>query len=160
MRENNKFSRTRKNSFIITITGPSASGKSYVTKRIVESKEELDGFSPIPFPKFTTRDVRASDIKAKNEGEFVDNVSVPKLPDNCDLVYRTYGHEYGLNTSELKVLLDEQKFPIVVINDVRAVEELKRLFPDRVFSLFLYRSVPEPKIHKNAADSRGNVETK
>jgi guanylate kinase len=149
-----------RNSFIITITGPSASGKSYVTDRIIGAATELQDFVPVPFPKFTTRDPRLSDIRANNEGKFVDNISVSQLPDDCDLVYRTYGYEYGLNTDNLKTLLAEQKHPIVVINDVRAVEELKSIFPERVFSLFLYRSVPEPKQHKRVAASRGNVEAK
>ena len=86
MIEHGNHHTIQKNSFIITITGPSASGKSYVTERIITAKRELNGFSPIPFPKYTTRDLRISDILAENEGRFVDNISVPQLPEDCDLV--------------------------------------------------------------------------
>lgn len=160
MQESKTARATSIESFIITITGPSASGKSYVTKQIINSQNELNGFFPLPFFKYTTRDPRASDIKARNEGGFVDNISVPELSADCDLVYRTYGQEYGLSTNFLNELLSQGKHPIVVINDVRAVEELKTLFPNRVFSLFLFRSIPDPNIHRMIASSRGNVERK
>jgi len=145
--------------FIITLTGAPASGKSYVIEKIIEvSKEFHDGpFRPSPFPKYTTREYRANEIAKKQKNEFVDVISVDEIPNTCDLIYRIYGKEYGLKTKELEDKLNANECPIVVINDVRAVEELKRAFIGRVLSLFLFRHVSNIDELKKESDSRGNV---
>ena len=150
--------------FIITLTGASASGKSYVIDKIIEvSKEflvENIPFVPVPFPKYTTREYRANEIAKKQQGEFVDVISVDEVPNDCDLVYGTYGKEYGLRTKDLAEKLKNDKCPMVVINDVRAVEELKKVFEGRVLSLFLFRHVPNFEEFKEETNKRGNVSDK
>jgi len=148
--------------FIITLTGSSLSGKSYVMEKIVEASEMLrvDGisFAPVPIPKYTTRTYREEDIKKKHSGKFVDVIPVDEVPEACDLVYRTYGKDYGLKITDLQSELDAQNTPIVVINDIRAVEELKSLFPGRVLSLYLFRRIPNVKDYERAKEERGNVQ--
>ena len=116
-------------SFIITLTGPSQSGKSLVMRKILclEStlqREDIDFFPKI-VPKYTTRLYRSEESSLMKQGKAVDVISVPKLPDNCDLIYQTYGVLYGIATEDLKAILDQKRIPIIVINDIRAVEELK-----------------------------------
>ena len=148
-------------SFIITLTGPSQSGKSLVMRKILclEStlqREDIDFFPKI-VPKYTTRLYRSEESSLMKQGKAVDVISVPKLPDNCDLIYQTYGVLYGIATEDLKAILDQKRIPIIVINDIRAVEELKKEFPGRVLSLFLFRKIPELEDFKEEAKNRGNV---
>lgn len=147
--------------FIIALTGASASGKSFVIDKITEIAIDFNDknccFSPVPFPKYTTREYRANEIKKLHRDEFVDVKSVDEIPPECDLIYRTYGKDYGLETKDLKKKLDNGESPVVVINDVRAVEELKHCFKGKVLSLFLFRHVPDFEEIKNEASNRGNV---
>jgi guanylate kinase len=53
--------------------------------------------------------------------------------------------------------LEAGKCPIVVINDVRAVEELKELFPGQVLSLFIFRRIPNISEDAVEVAKRGNV---
>jgi len=146
---------------IITLTGASASGKSYVIEKIIEVSNEFHNmsvfFNPVPFPKYTTREYRASEIVKRQKNEFVDVISIDEIPLDCDLVYQTYGREYGLKTNDLKIKLNNGESPMVVINDVRAVEELKKCFKGNVLSLFLFRHVPNYEEFKEEANKRGNT---
>ena len=148
-------------SFIITLTGPSQSGKSLVMRKIqyLESALQKEGINFLPkiVPKYTTRLYRSEESSLMKQGKDVDVISVPKLPDNCDLIYQTYGVLYGIATEDLKAILNQKKIPIIIINDIRAVEELKKEFPGRVLSLFLCRKIPELEDFKEEANNRGNV---
>ncbi len=153
-----------KSAFIIALTGPSACGKTYVTDRIVALGESLRNegipFYPVRFFKYVTRPYRTSELIDLKKGKSIDVESVRAIPagkDGCDLVYRTYGEEYGLRRSDLQRLLDGNASPIVVINDVRVVEELKREFKDRVLSVFIFRElVAGLETHKSSAAARGS----
>lgn len=149
------------NSFIITLTGPSMSGKSYVMNKIEQEhfyfEEEGLSFNPVRVKKYTTRSYRIEEIQCLKSNHKIDIKSVPVIPENCDLVYRTYGQEYGLSICELEELLKEDYSPIIVINDVRVVEEIKQSFPGKVLSLFLFRKIPELKDFKSSSALRGNV---
>ena len=150
--------------FIITLTGASASGKSFLMKKIEELHDEFSAMGIsinfIPFPKYTTREYRINEVAKRGKGEFVDVVSVDEVSDDCDLVYRTYGEEYGIRTKDLAKRLRKGDCPIVVINDVRAVEELKKVFDGRVLSLFLFRHVPNFEEFKEEINKRGNASDK
>lgn len=151
-------------SFIITLTGASSSGKSFLMKKINELHDDFSAMGMcmnfVPFPKFTTREYRINEIAKRRKGKFVDVISVDEIPNECDLVYGTYGKEYGLRTKDLTGKLDKGECPLVVINDVRAVEELKKVFEGRVLSLFLFRHVPNFEEFKEETGKRGNVPEK
>lgn len=87
-------------------------------------------FSPVRVAKYTTRKARKNDEDVK---------CVVKIPKGCDLVYEQYGVRYGVELEELYMYLEEGRSPIIVINDIRAVEDLKSVFGSLVVSLFLYR---------------------
>ena len=153
----------RKKPFIIALTGPSACGKTYITDKIIDYGKQLrqEGikFQPERFSKYVTRQHRETEIIDKNKGRDIDVKSVRSIPignNGCELVYRTYGEEYGLKIKDLTKLLDKNESPIVVINDVRVVEELKREFEEQVLSLFIFREIiPDPKTHMSAGSTRG-----
>ena len=113
---------------IISLTGPAHCGKSTISHMFKEC--EGNGFRPIQISKYTTREPRKSDK---------DVICVKKLPSNCDLVYEQYGVRYGVELENLYKKLEAGYSPIIVINDIRAVEDLKTVFGSLVYPVFLYR---------------------
>lgn len=147
--------------FLITLTGPSQSGKTLVLSKLKNIasvlREEGYSFEPQLVKKKTTRDYRIEELKAIDAEIEIDVEHVEKIPVTCDLVYQTYGLRYALDTNEIRKLLSEGKTPYAVINDIRAVEELKEEFPEQVLSIFLFRKVPDLSDFKREAGLRGNV---
>ncbi len=113
---------------IITLTGPAHCGKSTISKMFMGYKEEY--FKPIFIQKYTTREARREEKDVKCE---------ERIPEKCDLVYEQYGVRYGVELEELYKSLEVGETPIIVINDIRAIEDLKAVFGSLVFSVFIYR---------------------
>lgn len=113
---------------IITLTGPAHCGKSTIRQMFIDLKKEI--FVPIMLKKYTTRAQRTNDD---------DVICVPRIPKGCDLVYEQYGVRYGMRMEDLYKHLEAGETPIVVVNDIRAVEDIKSVFGSLVFSVFLYR---------------------
>lgn len=151
----------KKDNFVITLTGPSGCGKSYVIDRIMELEQKfaLQGvnFYPVRIPKYVTRPLRSKEIKDQLEGKEIDVISLESMPETCELKYQSYGTKYGLELSSVRTHLKNGKFPVIVINDVRVVEELKKEFPEQVLSLFLFREIPRRDSYFKEASTRGNV---
>ena len=159
--------------FIITLTGSSGCGKTYITDKILDYGKELEKeniqFNPVRHWKYVTRPYRTTEIidklhnKDKNndgidDNDGIDVKSEKTIPVDCEFIYRTYGDEYGLRKKDLQNLLDKGKSPIIVINDVRVIEEMKKEFPNQVLSLFLFREIiPDEETHKKAGKTRGGV---
>lgn len=157
-----KQKKDKNNAFIITLTGPSMSGKSYIIDRIMELKEKLYIenqiiFRPASISKYTTRPYRIEEIRDMLEGKRVDVESCEKIPDDCELKYQTYGKKYGLSIKDIKRHLDNGESPIIIINDVRVVEEIKKSFPQQVLALFLFREIPKLSSFEKIANDRGNT---
>lgn len=113
---------------IITLTGPAHCGKSTIRNMIIELKS--NSFKPVLFKKYTTRAPRKNDD---------DVICVDRIPSECDLVYEQYGVRYGLRMDDFYSHLERGETPIVVLNDVRAVEDVRNALGPQVYSLFLYR---------------------
>lgn len=113
---------------VITLTGPAHCGKSTIREMFLKSATEC--FNPVMIKKETTREKRQSDDDVK---------CVKKISRECDLVYEQYGVRYGMSTEELYKCLEEGKTPIVVLNDIRAVEDIKSILGSLVYSIFIYR---------------------
>lgn len=149
----------KRKKFIITLMGPSGCGKSYITERILALEQTMaqEGleFHPVRQAKYVTRPYRSNEIKERLEGKELDVISLDKIPDKCELKYQTYGKRYGLSLSDLRNKLDVGQSPVVVINDIRVVEEMKRAFPDQVLSLFLFREIPRKESFEKEALKRG-----
>ena len=152
------------NSFIITLTGPSGSGKTEVAKRIMALHDSLGkeglSFKPMLLPKYATRAMRRKEIIEKNEGKPIDIITVDVIPEDCDLKYQTYGKQYGARVKDIRTLMENGQSPVVVINDVRVVEELKKEFPNRVLALFLFREIPKKESFTKEAKARGGEAAK
>lgn len=117
---------------IITLTGPAHCGKSTICNMFMDARNDF--FDPVQIPKYTTRPPRKNDE---------DVICVNKIPGQCDLVYEQYGVRYGIELETLYKHLEEGKSPIIVLNDIRAVEDMKLTFGNLVLSLFLYRTAAD-----------------
>jgi guanylate kinase len=117
---------------IITLTGASHCGKSFVGNLFLSLKS--DNFNPVIFKKYTTRNMRIND----------DDVQcVTEIPRKCDFVYEQYGVRYGFSSDEVFEHLKRGETPIIVVNDIRAVEDLQTAIGSQVLSFFIYRRPPQ-----------------
>ena len=177
--------------YVITLTGASQCGKSQVIKILHKLGENPDyssrGFYPITFQKYTTRDFRENEIIAIKSGKAdtldqkpvigrwneCDGIDAEQLhykriaafnSKKCDLAYEQYGVSYGLKLEELYECLKKGQTPIVVLNDVRTVEDIKIKLGGQCFSLFIFREIPNKQhfieIGKMRNESSDKTETR
>jgi guanylate kinase len=141
---------------VITITGPSGAGKSTALRYLLECAQEGDALRPVMVPKYTTRPPHDDD-----QGEVI---CVETIPLECDLVYEQYGARYGL---ELRTIFDSIKgrqSPVVILNDVRAVEDVRNALGGLFKSVFIFRESPnrerfrELAYEKGLRDERGEID--
>jgi guanylate kinase len=136
--------------YVITITGPSRAGKSTTVDCLLENTNE--NFRPRLVRKFTTRPPR----KGEENGEVY--CYEGGIPSECDLVYQRYGERYGLEMRTLVECITEGQSPIVILNDVRAVEDVRSRFGERVRSIFIFRQDPlSEEYHQELIESRGEA---
>lgn len=139
---------------IITLTGPSMAGKSTAIDYFLSTK--IKGYEPICIPKYNTR-------KKRNDDREFEVISCDKLPPICDLVYQQYDVRYGLNSFEIIKKLTQNNTCIIVLNDVRTISEIKRIFGELCVSIFVYRkspSVEQFKLRSEINDSEINLRLK
>lgn len=142
-----------------------------ILKKLGENQKYKDMFSPIIISKYTTRPFRSTEIDMITNGQrddldvrpvfginniVVDNNGIP-LPDaeqndirmqlfgklGCDLAYEQYGNRYGIQFSEIFQYLKQGMSPIIVLNDIRVVEDIKTYLGNKCISLFVFRNSPK-----------------
>lgn len=133
---------------VLTITGPSGSGKSELVKIIQDLRS--DDFDPVLVPKWTTRQRRRAD------GPEVRFAKV--LPGNCDIAYEQYGVRYGLQRRTLWDCVAKGQTPIVILNDVRAVEDTRLQFGSMARAIYVFRKAPSYEDLMTLSKQRGAVE--
>lgn len=116
---------------VITLTGPSQCGKSTIIDMFKKRKSE--NFEPVLIPKYITRDLRDTDG---------DDVIGGGVPDSCDLVYEQYGQRYGFHFNTLYEHLSQGRCPIVIINDIKILQDLHTALGSQVVSVYMYRKAP------------------
>lgn len=127
---------------IITITGPSDSGKSEILKLI----SSIDD-SYVIIPKYTTRGRRKDD-----DGSII---TVDKLPDNCDYRYTQCGEWYGFSSETIFDYACKGKKPLIVVNDEATLKKLHTRYGDNVKSYFVHRGKPSLNKLISICNSRG-----
>jgi len=130
---------------LITLTGPSQAGKSTAINAFMKLNKE--GFSPVTIPKFTTREPRKDDQASEV-------IHSNPLPTDLDLVYQQYSKRYGLKTDTIIHHLERGETPLVVLNDVRIITEVKRVFGDLCKSIFVFRKAPRLEDFMKVAKKR------
>ena len=130
---------------VFTLTGASGSGKSTVVDCLLALA--CNQFRPEVVPKFTTRAPRTEDER--------ETICVQEIPAECDLVYEQYQVRYGLNSGKLFELVRDGRSPIVILNDVRTVEDVKAALGRTVRSVFVFREGPSLERLTELAAARG-----
>jgi len=133
---------------LLTITGPSGAGKSELVK-IIQGLES-PGFHPVLIPKFTTRPARS------NDGPEVRCVDA--IPPGCDIAYEQYGVRYGLRSRILWNNLMAGRAPVVILNDVRAVEDVHIQFGGIAKAVYVFREAPSYNKLMSLSHERGATE--
>lgn len=117
---------------VITLTGASQCGKGVVMDMILKKANGV--FNPVVMPKHVTRPIRETDgIDVIGGG----------VPDYCDLVYEQNNQRYGIKFDDLFDYLAQGKSPVLVLNDIRAVEDVRNVLSPQVISIFIYRRQPK-----------------
>ena len=154
--------------FIITLTGSSSCGKSYVAQKIIDLKKDPYfarlGFEVEQIQKYSTRTYREKEVRAlrerskgvKTDKNFVDIISEERIPDECDFIYLSYGKYYGVTAKMLKSILDNGKCPVVVVNDITTLYNLKSIFKGQIVSLYVFRNMLTLRDMLKEARERGN----
>jgi guanylate kinase len=132
---------------VITITGPSGSGKSTTLRNLLESAN--NSFCPTMVPKYTTR--------KRHEDDKGEVICVECIPPECDLVYVQYGVLYGLDFRTILNPIANGQSPIVILNDVRAVEDVRNRLGRLVRSVFIFRKKPTIGMFRMLANKKGGI---
>lgn len=119
--------------FAITITGPSGSGKSTVLRHIEDVATGV-GVRTSIIERYTTRQRRSDDGP--------ELTIVEQIPRACDLVYEQYGVRYGFQSSLLFDSISRGEAPVIIVNDIRTVADVKTMLGPLAKALFLFRSSP------------------
>ena len=153
-----------------------------ILTRIGKEKKYSNIFKPVMIPKYTTRDFRSSELNnirnynyekldvrpvSGKDNIVVDKEGVPLDLDEqkkerlrlftqlkCDLVYEQYGNRYGIYMAEIYDNLKKGNSPIIILNDVRAVEDIKTFFGDKCISLFAFRKSPKMEDYVSMGEER------
>jgi guanylate kinase len=130
---------------IITLTGPTACGKSTALRFFMDSKRSH--WMPKIIPKFVTRD------KRNDDGDEV--IHVKSIPEDCDLVYEQYGTRYGFSSGKIREFVSDGKDCLIIVNDVRVLDDLRTLFGPQLITVFVFKENPRVENYRRIAKSRG-----
>lgn len=153
-----------------------------ILQEIGDSKKDVLEFKPVVIRKYTTREFRENEKRYIEQGKMdeldikavagIDNVIrdeqghllSPEKQDEqrkrllkklkCDLVYEQYGNQYGIRFAELYECLKRGESPIVILNDVRTVEDVKVYLGKKCVSLFVFRTTPNIKDFQQMGQER------
>ncbi len=142
-------------SYIITITGPSGCGKSTFIKYLIHLQNA--DFLPRVITKYTTRDKRdeGDDYKKIGDYKYIEAKCVKPLPKSCNFIYEQYSVRYGIRLESLFNKLNKGFSPIIILNDVRAVEDLRNMLGKNVVSIFIFKESPSLEMHIQLGKKRG-----
>lgn len=133
---------------VITITGPSGAGKSTTLRYLL--KKDNKTFHPVMVSKYTDRPKHKDD-----QGEVI---CLEQLPESCDLCYVQYSANYGIALNTLLEHIKQGESPIVILNDIRAVEDVRSIFGEMVRSIFVFRESPTRERFEKLAKTKGLVD--
>jgi guanylate kinase len=133
---------------IITLTGATGAGKSIILRDIVS--RQRPGFEPLVIRKYTTR--------ARRDGEDeLETKPVLKMPPDCDLVYEQYGVRYGLSLKNLHNSISSGRTPVLVVNDIRVLEEIREVFGPLMRAVYVFRESPSIERIRALSQTRGSA---
>jgi guanylate kinase len=131
---------------VITLTGPSQAGKTTALQMFCKSKD----LSPEIIPKYKTRERRADD-----DEEVLDT---NEIPDFCDIVYEHAGVHYGFTSQSVYDSLQKGNTPLIILSDVRAIEDIRSLLGPITTSIFIFRQEPELRSMMDVAKKEREID--
>src|SRR5699024_4925962 len=104
-------------------------------------------------PKHTDRNARWDDDNEmickkifNSRGELVDNSDYDL--ENCDITYLNYGTNYGIKTSDIWNGFQAGIHQVLVVSNVKALNELKTIFGKLAVFLYVYSSITKDEYMK------------
>mgnify|MGYP003307973802 CR=1 FL=1 len=113
---------------LFILAGSSGAGKSTLLNRVVK-----EGYCDAA-NKYSERK-RFSSV---DDVITVENLDAPNL--QCDLIYMMYGNRYGFCSEKIIECLKE-KSQILITNDIKTIENLKKLFPKQVVIIYIISDI-------------------
>lgn len=153
---------------LFIVVGSPASGKDELIKAV----NTLGNLHARIVPKHTDRNARWDDDNEmickkifNSRGELVDNSDYDL--ENCDITYLNYGTNYGIKTSDIWNGFQAGIHQVLVVSNVKALNELKTIFGKLAVFLYVYSSITKDEYmkkeqmkmaQKNMLDSEGGIE--
>lgn len=140
--EVNKLAENKSMANIFVIVGEKKSGKD----EIIRAVHELGGMHAQIVPKYTSRDKQSEDgseiecnysfekgkegykIYKKESGEEV----------KCDIVYERNNNFYSIDTHQIWLGLRRNKFQVIVVSELEAINSLRRKFGGLVKLIYVH----------------------
>lgn len=117
---------------LIILVGSPGSGKDL----LIQTINELGTQHAEVIPKHTSRKRLAGDEK---EMICIDD------PDynlkSCDIRYKNYGDQYGIDSSLIWASLRKGVFPVVVVSNIRAINQLHKIFDNLTVLVYVHSEV-------------------
>lgn len=141
---------------IFVIVGGSHSGKD----EIIRAVQDLGGLHAQMIPKFTSRtrqkddgrEIRCNYIFREYKEEKYKVISQEDDKEYlCDVVYYKNGNYYGIDTHQIWNGLRKQKFQVIVVSEVEAINKLIQKFGSLVVLIYVHglddeEALPEYKL--------------
>lgn len=131
---------------LILLVGSPGSGKDLLIRAV----NKLGAQHAEVIPKHTTRDRWPDDEK---EMIFADD-EYYKLED-CDIRYENYGDLYGIESSLIWASLCRGVFPVVVVSNVEAINQLRDKFGDLIVLVYVHSEVDAEAYQHEEVKNKG-----
>ncbi len=132
---------------VFVVSGASGSGKT----TLLDSLQESGKFPVEIIGKVATRPSRADESK--------EILCVKRINHSThDILYEQYGIHYGLSSSSIWRCLRNNHHAFVIVNDIRAIEDVKETFGVLAVTCYLYRCL-SPAILRALARKRTSAGT-
>lgn len=121
------------------VVGTPGSGKDI----LIQAVRDLGSFHAEIVPKHTSRKRESDD---GNEMICVNDKKYDMA--NCDITYDNYDTKYGLKSSTLWRGLKNEKIQVIVISNIKAINDLIKIFQDNVIVVFVHSDIDKSEYKK------------
>lgn len=128
---------------IFVIVGSKDSGKD----EIIRAVHDFGGLHAQVIPKFTSRtrhvddgkEIRCNYIFEKDNTDSYQVISQEEDKQvSCDIVYFKNNNYYGIDTRQIWAGLRNQKFQVIAVSEVEAINKLRRKFGNLVVLIYVH----------------------
>jgi ribose 1,5-bisphosphokinase PhnN len=131
---------------LIVLVGSPGSGKDLLIRAV----NKLGAQHAKVIPKHTSRERWQDD---EEEMVFSDDENY-KL-ESCDIRYANYGDQYGINSSLIWDILRRGVFPVVVVSNIKAINQLRDKFGDLIVLVYVHSEKDAEKYQDEEVKRKG-----